>query len=715
MSKAFLRDKAWRPFKEGLTDPAKYNIDPRLAWVYAEPEDPAPGIDLVEPFGEPYEYDTDAVRLPEGEKSFRLLQILPGHYADAVHCTLQAYTLAASPPYEALSYCWGDVPGHEKILIDGRIMIVTKSLRAALRWLRKPNTRRRLWVDAVCINQADVVERSAQVAIMGDIYRRATQTTIWLGAPGTNSHQAFTATAGLARTAANPGCIPRDLGAVNITYMLACMLTSEYAAGKQSGTTNDLPQDSRALEALRDAMHGITDRAWFERVWVVQEVALATQAVVVCGSDTLPWTDFLTGTALGFRLGAWETNMMGFVPAPEPMFPVMIAQSHREPTVQQSAATFLGLLHEYRLREATNPVDKVYSMLGLVGPNVDNLGLIPDYTLPFQQVFRNAAAAILIHDSNLDILGMTEPLEGLPSWVPDWSRPSLVAPLTVNISKLPLPTHASRNTMSELRISGQGDVLILKGHIVDRITEIAAHVDYMQDWFDDMDNSLDFVRDPEELSPDATLTQSVTSAWKDISNAFEDLSGIIHVTLHELFRSVEPLQRFVEWENLAKVHEKASKPAREDRLVTYMQTLTAGCYLPGGPAETRLVFDQWFESLSPIRTLTRAKLAALPKLYKPLAFAGYVRKTWQSYAKFNDVLEHAYNRRMGRTAKGRLALVPKSAAVGDLIVLCKGGRVPLCLRPVDEVTFTLLGEAYVHGVVNGEAFDEELCEAIPIR
>lgn len=61
---------------------------------------------------------------------------------------------------------------------------ITKSLRNALRMLRKPTISRLLWIDALCINQADVEERSHQVSFMDEIYREAHTVLIWLG-PGT--------------------------------------------------------------------------------------------------------------------------------------------------------------------------------------------------------------------------------------------------------------------------------------------------------------------------------------------------------------------------------------------------------------------------------------------------------------------------------------------------------------------------------------------------
>ncbi|KAK0610839.1 heterokaryon incompatibility, partial [Immersiella caudata] len=58
---------------------------------------------------------------------------------------------------------------------------VTRNCFNALKSLRRPDTPRSLWIDAICINQHDVAERSAQVQIMNSVYSKGSQTVIYLG------------------------------------------------------------------------------------------------------------------------------------------------------------------------------------------------------------------------------------------------------------------------------------------------------------------------------------------------------------------------------------------------------------------------------------------------------------------------------------------------------------------------------------------------------
>ncbi|PLB39822.1 uncharacterized protein BDW47DRAFT_102483 [Aspergillus candidus] len=69
-------------------------------------------------------------------------------------------------------------------------------------------------------------------------------------------------------------------------------------------------------------------------------------------------------------------------------------------------------------------------------------------------------------------------------------------------------------------------------------------------------------------------------------------------------------------------------------------------------------------------------------------------------------------RRVLRTRNGYIGLAPPGAQKGDQVVLLEGGRVPYLLRKVDDESYKLVGECYVHGIMYGEAFDEKRCRDI---
>jgi hypothetical protein len=116
--------------------------------------------------------------------SFRLLILHPAaNYADPILCNLAVFPLQADehPEYEALSYCWGDEANPGFLTCNGEKFPIRDNLNAGLRRLRLSDHTRILWVDAICINQLDLLEREQQVDFMRDIYRGSAQTLVWLG------------------------------------------------------------------------------------------------------------------------------------------------------------------------------------------------------------------------------------------------------------------------------------------------------------------------------------------------------------------------------------------------------------------------------------------------------------------------------------------------------------------------------------------------------
>ena len=75
----------------------------------------------------------------------------------------------------------GDVTLSRTINISGKTLSITQNLFEGLRRIRHPAVSRRIWIDAVCINQNDIAERSAQVAQMAEVYVYETHAIIWLG------------------------------------------------------------------------------------------------------------------------------------------------------------------------------------------------------------------------------------------------------------------------------------------------------------------------------------------------------------------------------------------------------------------------------------------------------------------------------------------------------------------------------------------------------
>src|SRR5277367_3747830 len=101
--------------------------------------------------------------LDVSRNEIRLVILKPSRsFKTEVSCTLVHRSLDSEAPFEALSYTWGDASSKRLIFLNERMFLVTKNLNTALRQLRYTQDERVIWIDALCINQYDIVERNHQ-------------------------------------------------------------------------------------------------------------------------------------------------------------------------------------------------------------------------------------------------------------------------------------------------------------------------------------------------------------------------------------------------------------------------------------------------------------------------------------------------------------------------------------------------------------------------
>jgi hypothetical protein len=183
----------------------------------------------------------------------RLLILHPGLTASPVKCTLIHAYLNSNPAYDALSYVWGSMTDTNTISINESPHLIGKNLFLALKHLRFKNKDRILWVDALCINQANDGERGHQVAQMGVLYSRAKTVRIWLGQSDSFIAAAFS----------------------RLDKLRNCLDPSLYSP-----------------EASSVGFRKLCNREYWNRLWVIQEVVLASKIEIHCGTHVLPWEIF---------------------------------------------------------------------------------------------------------------------------------------------------------------------------------------------------------------------------------------------------------------------------------------------------------------------------------------------------------------------------------------------------------------------------------------
>ena len=119
--------------------------------------------------------------LQTSSSQIRLLHIQPGQQDDPLHCTLQHVSLADRHDYETISYVWGDASLLSSLTIQEQAILVPVSSADVCRRVRSERDVRVIWIDAICIDQTNIEERSQQVALIRAIYSRATVNLIYLG------------------------------------------------------------------------------------------------------------------------------------------------------------------------------------------------------------------------------------------------------------------------------------------------------------------------------------------------------------------------------------------------------------------------------------------------------------------------------------------------------------------------------------------------------
>lgn len=201
--------------------------------------------------------------------STRSMRILPPESTDGsdiISCRLGVVSLDESPKYRALSYVWGDPSVTKPILVDDTTVQVRMNLWTFLDQMRNEQYWDALWIDALCINEDDLEERSEQVSIMGPIYTKATGVRAWLG-PGTEIY--VLAMHGLADTEWPKNDQIQDDQVREdevITFFEQPLATDEFFA----------------------PIIDLLNNEYWSRIWIVQEYCLAADLVVQCGTIIVP-------------------------------------------------------------------------------------------------------------------------------------------------------------------------------------------------------------------------------------------------------------------------------------------------------------------------------------------------------------------------------------------------------------------------------------------
>ncbi len=210
------------------------------------------------------------------DHAIRVATIQLGEYGSPLTITLREVELPrkgngwAVPEYQTLSYEWGQDGRDRPIYCDGRILLITRNLEAALQRLRSTDEPLLIWMDSICIDQDNVAERSHQVSMMALIYKSSPRVNMWLGEENETTQEGISMLESLDKLydqlkkrlksrRSSESWLEDDIMSIN--YLRSIL-------GDEAGIENEKPE---RWDALRDIM----SRSYFERTWIAQEVLLS--------------------------------------------------------------------------------------------------------------------------------------------------------------------------------------------------------------------------------------------------------------------------------------------------------------------------------------------------------------------------------------------------------------------------------------------------------
>ncbi|KAI8712765.1 HET domain-containing protein [Fusarium sp. LHS14.1] len=339
------------------------------------------------------------------DSEIRLLTVQPSaRLADTVECHLSIVRLDEDPEYLALSYCWGEPRDKDLISINHHSVSVGRNLATALRHLRHATLPKVLWADALCINQGNTPEKNEQVRKMGLIYKNAFKVLSWLGVAADNSDLAIDMLQRIAdKIEPHAGQGDLSTAPLNATSGSSQDLETQQRDGiTPTENPEERLKDPTVMERLSNieelfmidettvsgnyfgnkawkAIHCLLSRPYWERLWIRQEMVLAKDLILHCGTKSISWRHLQLAVREGIPACASPAGRSYFNdavwPAPLLMTPgpvIAVDTARRWLTPKQSS--IYDLMPWALELKAQNPRDYVYGLLGMAESD-----MLPDY------------------------------------------------------------------------------------------------------------------------------------------------------------------------------------------------------------------------------------------------------------------------------------------------------------------------------------------------
>ncbi|KAG9186354.1 hypothetical protein G6011_02910 [Alternaria panax] len=648
-------------------------------------------------------------------RTIRLLTVEPGDSEAPLHCNLSETCLDTTPTsYYALSYCWGANTSPIQITCNSHPLLVTPNLHSVLVEYRRRDTNTSLWVDAICINQSNIEERTSQVRMMDQIYSKAECVVVWLGEAEATDKMALELLKEIHVPWANCTDIPiMETGALALQY--------------------DAYFSARVPQAYWNALAAFLLRPWFSRVWIVQEFLLARRVTIWCGSSTVdeefPFLETIARFSqmiiccqmvkAGVRAMAWKDDQ---------------ARREAEAKWQCAHALFVikfgreesmdGTLHLFMMTrwfDATDQRDRIFALVGLT--NDMDKGFV-DYSKSYEDMIKELNLMLLngrigsmgcvldiwsyIHRGEED--DITE-----PSWMVDplKAMDSAHTPMMTAYPNFNLPIERSPE-IQFLEREGRTSIDI-RGTVFDHVTHVIpfpfaighaapqTHLELHQNistYIDWLQRVGDIIAPLGDLTtpPVGTKTHSIYQPTGEFLYHAFWRTLCCNSLITDAFEPPADHEGYFAWLGLLHLHQwRRENPLKQWRLLGI-------AIAPFSALAYRFRRN---------KLMLCATLLALPLSIR--LFNRTWNWCWDTIEAHGDLrrrdfesmhTQWAQGRQFGVTGLGMIGLLPSSAKVGDNVGLFAGCRVPYVLRRA-EGGYKIVGDAYLHGAMNGEGEQTE--------
>lgn len=617
--------------------------------------------------------------------------------------------------FVALSYVWGDPSVKREIFIGETSVLVTENLEAALHQLRNHSRIQegfRIWIDALCINQADPEERAVQVSRMKDIYAKAWRVIVWLGPEAKKSTLAMMAIRFLSIRSQEKEPLHGIYHRVD-----RYIIRMPFFQWKHAHTS------LRMRKAILRAIYHLLTRSYWRRLWIIQEVALAARrSPVLCGDSCIFLEDFHNALQVIQQDGAafgryiirsakgsgtlqrqWDSIKRDTYKISEKLWerPIAIieAQPKQEPAAQTTYSSSFGALLLSLEAFCSDERDRVYGILGL--PCLTGVvDILPDYNRSPAEIFITFSESLFMSGdlNGLSLIRNAIPpiatwyfkptyfsrprapklvwhhrtinrgcRHALPSWVICCScPPNPVLPLPRSFSALSTQPYIARPIFRDR-------LLIAQGVIFDTLSTLSAfHATESNRKYPQNGPRRTSIYGSESATKEAFWRTLVANTDRSSQPAPAEYCMVLDpliwtIGITGVDNNIYGLKDFYQ---------------RNKSLVIFDQTISQ---LIHGPKKTMAQqIKRTFKTTGRLLRATPLQRDATVRAMRVLAW-----------------------RRLVTTSGGYLGLVPAGAIAGDVVAMIIGCNVPLLLRPVkwETARFSVIGECYVHGVMYGEVVE----------